>query len=215
YSRVRAAKKEKEHLLKQLFEEKKLVYPPDGVFLRVFKEEKELELWVKSQNEWKYLKTYPICKMSGQLGPKRTEGDLQVPEGFYYLDAYNPWSSFYLSMRIDYPNLSDKRISSAKRLGGDIMLHGDCISIGCIAITDDFIKEVYWLCVLAKNNGQDSVPIHIFPFRFKNETLKTRFFEKTAFLNFWKNLQEGYEYFENQKKLPIISIDKQGKYLFN
>lgn len=217
YARVRTAKKEKENLLQQLFTEKQLPYPPSAVFLRVFKEEAALELWVKDlKSNWQLLKTYPICKLSGELGPKRAEGDYQVPEGFYLLDVFNPWSNFYLSMRVSYPNLSDRRISTAKWLGGDIMLHGNCVSIGCIAITDDFIKEVYWLCVLAKNNGQENIPIHIFPCRFKNtslDNLKARYPDK-AMASFWENLHEGYTYFEKYQKLPSITVDKQGKYVF-
>jgi murein L,D-transpeptidase YafK len=218
YQRVRTAQKEKENSLKKLFEEKKLVYPSE-IFIRVFKEEEELELWAKNiKEEWQLFNTYEICSMSGEVGPKRQQGDYQVPEGFYVLDTFNPWSSFFLSMRVNYPNESDKKMSTAQNLGGDIMLHGACASIGCIAITDDFIKEVYWLAVLAKNKGQKTIPIHIFPCRMEEKRyaqLKKDNSEKTSLFNFWDNLKEGFLYFETNKKLPIVKVDKNGKYLFN
>jgi murein L,D-transpeptidase YafK len=217
YQRVRTAQKEKESSLKKLFEEKQLLYPSE-VFIRVFKEEKELELWVKNTNkEWQLFKSYEICSMSGEVGPKRQQGDYQVPEGFYVLDTFNPWSSYFLSMRVNYPNDSDRKISTAKNLGGDIMLHGACASIGCIAITDDFIKEVYWLAVLAKNKGQNTIPIHIFPCKMDEKRysqLKKDYTEKANLISFWDNLKEGFSYFETHKKLPIVKVDKTGKYLF-
>ncbi|GAB4335428.1 MAG: hypothetical protein OHK0038_13130 [Flammeovirgaceae bacterium] len=218
YQRVRTAQKEKDTTLKQSFERNGLNYPSE-IFIRVFKEEKELELWAKNtKNEWQLFRKYDICSMSGEVGPKRQEGDYQVPEGFYVLDTFNPWSNFYLSMRINYPNKSDRKISTAKNLGGDIMLHGACVSIGCIAITDDFIKEVYWLAVLAKNNGQSVIPIHIFPCRMDEKRyakLKNDYTEKSTLISFWDNLKEGYQFFEHYKKLPNVKVDKTGRYLFD
>jgi murein L,D-transpeptidase YafK len=189
------------------------------LFIRVFKNEKAVEAWVRSkgQKEFKLFKTYTICASSGQLGPKRKQGDAQVPEGFYNVSAFNPYSSYYLSLGVSYPNQSDKIIGGGN-LGGDIMIHGNCVTIGCMPLTDTYIKEVYILAVEARNGGQQIIPIHIFPTKLDDKEMKAltdAFPQNTVLLTFWKNLKTGYDFFEQHKQLPNVSVDKSGKYLFS
>jgi murein L,D-transpeptidase YafK len=103
-----------------------------------------------SDQEFLHIKTYTVCATSGLIGPKRMQGDLQIPEGFYYIDRFNPYSNFYLSLGINYPNTSDRILGDKNNLGGDIFIHGDCVTIGCLPITDSEIKELYIFCVEAK-----------------------------------------------------------------
>ncbi len=175
-----------------------------------------MEIWLKSKgaNEFKLFKTYAICSSSGVLGPKRKQGDGQVPEGFYQIAVFNPYSSYHLSLGINYPNASDKIIGKGN-LGGDIMIHGSCVTIGCIPLTDTYIKEVYILAVEAKNNGQQTIPVHIFPTRLNEKGmsfLKDEFDGNKTLLNFWNNLKQVYDYFEKNKKLPKIKVNKDGTY---
>lgn len=218
--RVKEAKEETDALMKALFESKKLTYPPKQLLFRTFKKEYLFEVWAKDEKTGTFalLKSYEVCSMSGELGPKRKQGDYQVPEGFYYVDYYNPWSSFFLSVRINYPNQSDRILSPYKNnLGNDICIHGSCVSVGCVSIQDENIKEVYWLMVQAHAAGQEKIPVHIFPSKLDNATLKTlkeEFKNDKEKIALWENLQIGYQYFEEKKKLPTITIDTKGKYVF-
>lgn len=185
------------------------------LFMRVFKEEKVVEVWLKStgEREFKLFKTYAICASSGELGPKRQQGDGQVPEGFYTVAVFNPYSSYHLSLGINYPNASD-RIIGKGNLGGDIMIHGSCVTIGCMPLTDTYIKEVYVLCVEARNNGQQTIPVHIFPTKMDTKGMSFLAETNSKQLDFWKNIKMGYDYFEQKKQLPKFSVDKTGKYIF-
>ena len=158
FPRVRTAAKEKDETLRRLFTQKDLSYPPRVILLRAFKKEAILELWTEESRGKPYslVKTYPICATSGRIGPKRRFGDEQEPEGFYELDWFNPQSNFYLSLHVSYRG---------------IFLHGNCVTIGCLPITDGGIKEVYWLAVLARTNGQKHLPIEIFPARMTDDEL--------------------------------------------
>ena len=141
--RVLDARSSKDAILQREFEKRCLNYPPQEVFLRGFKKEGIIELWVKGNNgEFVKFKEYPICYSSGSLGPKRKQGDLQVPEGFYYISEFNPVSSYFLSMKISYPNQSDRIYGGGYALGGDIYIHGDCVTEGCLPMTNDKIKEL-------------------------------------------------------------------------
>lgn len=214
YPRVRDARDEVDESLRQAFEEKELTYPPTDVFIRAFKSEQEMEVWVEENEGWALFKTYPICRLSGRLGPKRKEGDGQIPEGFYRLTTFNPASSFHLSMQVNYPNASDRKLSDPDQPGGLIFIHGACVTIGCIPITDPWIKELYWLAVLARSNG-GGLPVHIFPFRMSDPQMAwaRRFYGPNELLiQFWEQLQDGYEVFESTKQLPVITVDSEGRY---
>jgi len=188
------------------------------IYIRIFKKEKILELWGRNKNEnFVFLKDYKICSSSGNLGPKRMVGDNQTPEGFYYINGFNPNSNFYLSLGINYPNASDRILSKFKNPGGDIFIHGNCVTIGCIPITDDKIKELYIYAVEAKNNGQMEIPVHIFPARMDDNGFKAlteKFASEKSLILFWENLKIGFNYFEKARKLPSISVMKNGRYEF-
>ncbi len=219
FPRVRTARQEKDAAVRSIVEKKGLTYPPKAILLRAFKKEGVLELWGAESNSGPYvlLKSYGICATSGVLGPKRRFGDAQVPEGFYDLDWFNPQSNFFLSMHVNYPNAADRILGSRTNPGGDIFLHGNCASIGCIPITDDGIKEVYWLAVLVREGGAKHLPIHIFPARMTEpgfrELAKTHL-GQAELVAFWENLKEGYESFEKDHRLRRVRVTKDGRYEF-
>ncbi|HEV3251688.1 MAG TPA: L,D-transpeptidase family protein, partial [Puia sp.] len=162
--------KRKEDTLMKQFREKGLTWPAKYVYIRSFKYDSELELWVKNKKEEKFklFKTYRICALAGSLGPKRMAGDYQVPEGFYYINEFNPRSLYHLSLGLNYPNESDKLLSDMIQPGGDIYIHGSCVTTGCIPITDEQIEELYIVAAHAKDMGEDFIPVHIFPINFRN-----------------------------------------------
>jgi len=218
YPRVRTAYAEKEQEIKRWLAEKQIESFAVDIFIRVFKKEAVLEVWVKKKDDSRFLHLidYAICDSSGTLGPKRKEGDLQVPEGCYHIDRFNPASRFYLSLGINYPNRSDRIRGDEADPGSDVFIHGSCVTIGCVPITDDKIKELYVLAVEAKNSGQDKIPVHIFPVRMDDENfdeIKEEFSEEQKMLNFWEDLKPIYDHFEARKILPDVSINSRGLYV--
>ncbi len=216
-SRVKVAYQEKENIVKNYFKSKNLNYVGFQLFIRAFKKEESLEVWIKEKGkeEFVLLQTYPFCASSGTLGPKRKEGDSQIPEGIYYLNHFNPLSNFYLSLGVNYPNASDKILSDKNHPGGDIYIHGNCVTIGCIPLTDDKIKEVYILAVEARDKGQEKIPIHIFPDRLDEgviEKLEHEYSPPKATLGFWKNLQPVYEDFKSSQKVKQVKVNMSGGY---
>ena len=216
-SRVKTAYQEKEGVIKKYFQDKNIGYEDFDLFIRAFKKERMLEVWVKEKKQeiFSLLNTYPFCSSSGTLGPKRKEGDLQIPEGIYHVNHFNPLSNFYLSLGISYPNASDKILSDPKHPGGAIYIHGNCVTIGCIPITDEKIKELYVLAVEARHHGQEKIPIHIFPSKLDDEgvnNLKQKN-SSTETIKFWENLQAIYQDFEKNKKLKKIITNKKGEYV--
>ncbi|MES2679200.1 MAG: L,D-transpeptidase family protein [Bacteroidota bacterium] len=186
------------------------------IYLRAFKQESLLEVFVKNSGskQFQLLKTIPICAKSGRLGPKRKQGDNQVPEGFYEITAFNPVSSYHLSLKVGYPNKSDL-IKSGGDPGGDIMIHGSCVTIGCIPLENEPIEELYVLCVEARNRAR-SIQTHIFPYRF-NENNRPAF-EKNydaETIGFWSTLEKAFNYFELNHSLPKITTDTKGNYQIN
>lgn len=205
--------------IKRAFEARGIRYPAAEMFLRIFKRERTLELWVRPEGEqgFRLLKNYDICALAGELGPKRRQGDSQVPEGFYMVDFFNPESDYHLSLHVDYPNVRD-RVGAPEGLdlGGDIYIHGGCNSDGCLALTDDGIMELYWMAVEARAVGQQRIPVHIFPARLdadELERLQRVFGEEPELGAFWVTLQPGYEFFEQNKRLPAIGVDARGNYV--
>jgi murein L,D-transpeptidase YafK len=219
FPRVRTAAKEKDGVVRQLLLSKGVSYPPKALLLRAFKKEGVLELWVEGAREaYVLVKSYSICATSGMLGPKRRSGDEQVPEGFYELDWFNPQSNFYLSLHVSYPNAADRILGSKQNPGGDIFLHGSCVTIGCIPITDDGIKEIYWLAVLARNSGQMHIPIEIFPARLTTaglDGLASAHRNQPELVSFWMNLKEGYDFFETHREPPVVRVGGGGRYAFS
>ena len=218
YQRVRAAISDKEQLVLKKLKENSIELGELNILIVAYKYESEVEIFAKKKTKsiYKKLATYNVCSKSGQIGPKRKQGDYQVPEGFYFIDRFNPASSFYLSLGINYPNLSDKRKSSATNLGGDIFIHGSCVTIGCLPMTDDKIKEIYLYAINAKNNGQNRIPFYIYPFRMTDQKFnehKKKYSDKTELIDFWTNIKLGYDKFEKEKKELIVSISKTGDYI--
>ena len=207
--------------LKKEFALKNISWPPKSIYIRNFKYERQLEIWVKGNTKepYRFLKFYNVCRQSGTLGPKRMEGDYQVPEGFYYINEFNPNSNYHLSLGINYPNTSDQILSDANKPGSDIYIHGNCVSVGCIAITDNFIEELYVLTSYARSSGQDFIPVHVFPVKYSDkrslEYFTTFVKGKKGYQKFASNIREVYSYFQEKKQLPVIMINKRGEYIIN
>jgi murein L,D-transpeptidase YafK len=217
--RVAYAIRLKEDTLKRQFAAAGLEWPAKQIYIRSFKYDSQLEVWVRNTNNepYKLFKTYRVCAMAGALGPKRLAGDYQVPEGFYYINQFNPRSNYHLSLGLNYPNASDKILSDSLRPGGDIYIHGSCVTVGCIPIQDAQIEELYLIAAAAKNAGEDFIPVHIFPVRFNNpksfEYLSKVTKDDQDLQRFAVRLKEVYDYFEKEKKLPLISVNKKGEYV--
>lgn len=191
--------------------EKKLHWG-DPVFLRAFKEEAQLEVFVRSRETRRFelFRSYKIVRQSGVLGPKLQEGDGQVPEGFYAAgkSAMKPDSSYHLAINCGYPNSFDQ---ANGRTGSFIMIHGNEVSIGCLAMTDAKIEEIYSLCDAALDNGQEFFCIHLFPFRMSADRIE-RAVDDHSFA-FWNNLKEGYDIFERNGK-PANAVVSDKNYVF-
>ncbi len=216
FPRVRRAYAAKDSVVRRLFSDAGIDRAA-AVFFRVFKREKVLEVWARDAGHERFvlLKRYPVCKVSGRLGPKRKVGDLQVPEGFYTLDSFNPQSRYLLSMRVSYPNAVDRARGPVRDLGGDIYVHGGCASIGCIAVGNEWIQELYVIAMEARHAGQREIPIHIFPTRLDDEGLHwlaRTYSRRYLDYPFWESLQAGYLAFERTHRLPDIE-QRNGRYV--
>jgi murein L,D-transpeptidase YafK len=218
YARVQTAYKEKWCLVRSMLQKAGVDSSHFEMCIVVYKQEAQLQAWARTKgtNPYKLVQTYDICSSSGCVGPKRKEGDLQVPEGFYQVNAFQPLSEFYLALQVSYPNKSDKIKGDPVRPGGEIMIHGNCVTIGCMPLTDDKIKEVYLMAIEARNKGQVNIPICIFPTPLTNKGmawLKTTTQDQNK-ISFWENLQEGYSYFDTKKNWPKIGVDSKGNYTY-
>ncbi|HYV53870.1 MAG TPA: L,D-transpeptidase family protein [Chitinophagaceae bacterium] len=209
----------KEDTLQKQFAAKKLVWPAKYIYIRSFKYDSQMEVWVKNdiKDPFQLFKTYKICALAGTLGPKRMAGDFQVPEGFYYINEFNPKSNYYLSLGLNYPNVSDRILSDSLQPGGDIYIHGSCVTVGCIPITDGQIDELYILAAHAKDAGQDFIPVHIFPIRY-NVKRSSDYLNKLAkddpsLKQFALRLEDAFDYFEKYRQLPVIMTNERGDYV--
>lgn len=215
--RVRSAYDKKWVALQAQLEAKKINTDNFELYFRIFKLEKEFEVWVKNKIDLKYtlLKTITICAASGDLGPKRKQGDYQVPEGFYEIATFNPNSSYHLAMKINYPNQSDRLKKTGTDAGGDIMIHGFCVTIGCIPLENEPVEEVYVLATETKN--KKNIPqMAIYPCRFneKNNLMLAKNYSEEK-NKFWETLKKPYAHFAKTNTLPKITISKTGDYIFN
>ena len=181
------------------------------IYIRIFKEEKVLEVWVQKQHGFLLFKTYEICTFGRRrIGPKTKQGDKRAPEGFYFVNSnqMNPWSDFHLSFNLGYPNAYDR---AHNYTGGALMVHGSCVSIGCYAMRDHNIEEIYAMADAALNNGQKFFRVHIFPFRMTEENMQNH--KDSDWFPFWENLKEGYDYFEEKGVPPNVNV-RGGEYVF-
>ena len=186
--------------------------PADPILMRAYKKESEIELWKRrADGRYALLKTYPMCRWSGQLGPKTREGDRQAPEGFYAItpESMNPNSSLYLSFNLGYPNAYDRSLG---RTGAHLMVHGSCSSRGCFAMTDEAISELYAVVREAFAGGQRAVQFQSYPFRMTPENLARHRADPN--MAFWKNIKEGADRFEVTKAEPVVEVSG-GRYVFD
>ncbi len=181
------------------------------IFIRIFKQPGQLELWVNNGEQYQLFKRYDICRFSGFLGPKQKEGDWQSPEGFYAVGPkqLNPWSKYHLSFNLGYPNAYDRYHGYT---GSALMVHGNCVSIGCYAMTDVLMEEIYTLAHAALAGGQAFFRVQVFPFPLTDENLSKE--AENRWYSFWQNLQEGYQHFETHKNPPNVEVEN-GLYVFS
>ncbi len=217
YPRVREAFEEKETAMLDLLQENGISSDNLRLYIRAFKAERQMELWGKNASDsiFRLLKVYRVCSVSGTAGPKRKQGDLQIPEGFYHINIFNPDSRFHLSLGLNYPNRSDRILSDPVSPGGNIFIHGSCVTIGCLPITDDRIRDLYVFCVEARNSGQDKIPVTIFPARMEGEAyvrLSRAYGGDPEISGLWEDLKKGFDIFNDTKKLPLISFLADGRH---
>ncbi len=186
--------------------------PADPMLVRIFKQTSELEVWKETRTGgYRLFRTYGICKWSGTLGPKFTEGDGQAPEGFYTVTPgmMNPNSKLYLSFNTGFPNKYDRAYG---RTGSNLMVHGDCRSVGCYAMTDEQIREIYGLAREVFAAGHPSFQLEMYPFRMTEDNLQKH--SDSPFLGFWRTLKEGSDAFEVERR-PATWDVCDGRYVFN
>jgi murein L,D-transpeptidase YafK len=186
--------------------------PTEPMVIRVFKQSSELEVWKRTRSgDYALLKTYAICKWSGDLGPKMREGDYQSPEGFYDVTPalMNPKSSYFLAFNVGFPNKFDRALG---RTGSYLMIHGDCKSVGCYAMTDEGIKEIYALARESFKGGNGSFQLQLLPFRMTEANLSMQ--ASSPHLAFWRDLKSGTDIFETTHRPPNWDVCEQ-RYVFN
>ncbi|PZU88605.1 MAG: hypothetical protein DI528_04480 [Shinella sp.] len=191
---------------------KKKMSPTSPVLVRIFKQESELEVWkVDASGQYALFKAYPMCRWSGKLGPKMTNGDRQAPEGFYHVSAgmLNPNSQYYVSFNLGYPN----RLESALGYTGDaLMVHGACSSSGCYAMTDQGVGEIYAIVQKALAGGQERFQVQAYPFRMTAANMALH--KDDPNMPFWRTLKQGYDAFEFTRRQPKVSVCGR-RYVFN
>ena len=197
--------------LQSRFREAGLTYPPRSVFLRVYKFERILELWARNEDDspFRLVHSYPILAASGHAGPKLREGDEQVPEGVYRVVFFNPQSLYYLSLRLNYPNSSDLVRADRQHPGSDIYIHGNSVSIGCVAIGDEGISEVY----TAAHDASGPIMVFLFPAKFTTENLAQLTAGQPEFTEFWQQLAAIDQFITTKQRLPTIRVTPEGDYV--
>jgi murein L,D-transpeptidase YafK len=218
FARVRSARLRQAVALRRLFRHAGVAYPP-RLLLVAYKRERLLELWGYSAKRRRYVevKSYRFLGTSGHLGPKRRAWDHQIPEGFYRVSALNPLSLYHLSLKLDYPNASDRILGDRGDPGGDIFIHGDRVSDGCIPIGDPAIEQLY-LAVLDSRAAGFEVPVDIFPCRFSDpacrSVLRREERSRERLAAFWAKLEEGYALLERSGAAPVVEVGRSGQYVF-
>ena len=215
--RVAAARTARGGIVRRRFLDAGLAYPPREIFLRAFKREMELELWAREKDgPFRKVATFSVTAASGGPGPKRREGDGQVPEGCYTIGVFNPKSRFHLSLGLDYPNESDRILSDRARPGGEIYIHGGAASIGCLPLGDAAIEELHLAALDTRQRGQQAIRVHIFPARMSgdgwNAFAKSAAEGKPELRAFWENLQPVHDAFERARRVPQIAVTGDGSY---
>jgi len=220
FTRVREAYAGKEKTVIKTLAEHSISRDSLRIYFRAFKTEKIIELWAKNTSDpvFKFIKEIPICELSGDIGPKRRYRDLQVPEGFYHISDLNPFSKYYLSMQINYPNASDSIRGVKGHLGNYIFVHGECVSSGCLAITNEGIKELFVWSIEAYNSGQEQIEITIYPAHLSDPVysgLKTKYSKYKDDISLWADLKKSYDLFEKNKVPPNVKFLADGTHEVN
>jgi murein L,D-transpeptidase YafK len=220
YTRVREAYSSKEKTVIKTLSDRSIKRDSLRLYMRAFKTEKKIELWGKNicDSTYTLIKEISICEISGEIGPKRRSRDLQVPEGFYTINELNPYSKYYLSMKINYPNASDSIRGVKGRLGNLIYIHGGCESSGCIAINDDKIKELFIYCIEAYNAGQENINITIYPAKLEDKTysrLIAGYSKNKDKVSLWGDLKKSYDLFNHKKVPPMVKYLPDGSHEIN
>lgn len=215
--RVATARAARDGAIRQRFLEAGISYPPREIFLRAFKHEMEVELWARENDEpFRAVATFPVTAASGEPGPKRREGDRQVPEGCYAISVFNPKRRFHLSLGLNYPNESDRILADRTRPGGEIYIHGGAASIGCLPLGDPAIEELFLIALDTRECGQRAIPVHIFPAKMSGEGWDA--FSKRAadgkpeLGEFWENLRPVHDAFERTRRVPEFLVRNDGRY---
>jgi len=207
------AKTRRQAVVEKLYADAGVGFPPRQLLLRGFKKENRVEVWAATDKSGPltHVTTYEICYASGKLGPKRREGDSQVPEGFYHIGYYNAASAFHLSMQVSYPNQSDRILGDRRAPGSAIMIHGDCASIGCISLSDERTEEI-WVMAAATRRYGTTIYVHLLPSRDMAGLLAAGAYPQHR--QFWLNLKEGDDKFRQNKIIPTVRVNRSGRYLF-
>lgn len=219
YARVRGALLHRADVLERNLGAHGLKSTGLNILIVAYKSEAVLDVYAKAPDavSYKQLASYPICAASGNLGPKRRQGDRQVPEGFYWIDRFNPVSNYHLSLGINYPNAADRLKTRAADPGGDVFIHGSCVTIGCLPMTDAVIEEIYLHAIYARNSGQKTIPVYIFPFRMTQENMEKYgavYSKQPEQIVFWQNIKKGYDKFIENSEALLINVTKNGDYDF-
>ncbi len=220
YARVKAAYPPHAAQGAAEFRAAKAAWPPRGIYLRAFKADDVVELWAappRAGDRWVKVRDFAVCARSGELGPKRRVGDYQVPEGFYTINRFNPMSSYHLSLGLDYPHIGDRaRTPRGVSPGGDIFVHGQCVTIGCLPLQDAPMEALYVAAVEARDQGQGRIFVHVFPCRLDQPDCQVRLVkaatERPELTEFWAGLRPGYLAFEATGVPPRITPQKDGSW---
>ncbi len=211
--RIAAARARSEANVRSAFAKAGVAYPPRELFLRGFKKEARLEMWARNAaGPFRLIRSYPILFSSGSTGPKRKEGDLQVPEGFYEIAQLNPASLYHLSLGLNYPNASDRVRADREKPGSEIYIHGKKVSIGCIPIGDDGIEEVFLAAWDSRASKGSAIHVHLFPAVMAGEEWLGFVEANPAHKTFWAELQPVYAAFEHTHRVPAVSVAADGAY---
>lgn len=218
YARVQEAYSDKEQLVIRNLKNHSISTDSLRIFLQAFKAERLVRVWARQVSDSVFVpvRDFPICDLSGSVGPKRRYRDLQVPEGFYRIIGLNPFSKYFLSVQINYPNASDSILGVKGHLGNEIFIHGECVSSGCLAIGNEQIKELYIYLLEALNCGQEEIELSIFPALLNDENfnrLKGKYCRDQDKLALWSDLKKGYDLFEKYKVPPVVKFCSDGSHL--
>ena len=204
--------------LRTLWKSSDALWPPKDLYIRHFKEEQSLELWARHArlDQLTLVHRFHVCKRSGALGPKRVQGDKQVPEGFYRVNHINHDSDFHLSLGIDYPNAVDVARAAGDPPGGEIYIHGDCVTVGCVPLEDGPVELLFVAAWFAQVAGQEQIPVHFFPCKMTERRCMKSLKEHPRRQNhkrLWQILTQAYLEFERTARLPLFCIDDEPFYV--